>query len=244
MKRLFCAIKTDIVIQFRNKLYTIGIFVGLILAAAISQLAGPATLSEAIPTVMLLVIGGSTLFYVGGIIVFERDEGTLSALIASPLRVSEYLWSKIITLTLLATLESVVMTAGAMAIMSRIYDFALPNVPILLSGIIGIAILYTLAGIILIVRYRSVTDFLIPMAGLAVILQLPFLYFLGVVEHPLFLVIPTSAPTVLMQGAFVDLQTWKWIYGIFYTILLISGFGYWAYQAFQKHIIFKAGAGV
>ena len=34
-------------------------------------------------------------------------------------------------------------------------------------------------------------------------LQLPFLHFWGVIQHPVFLIVPTSAPTVLMRGAFV-----------------------------------------
>lgn len=230
-------------IQYRNKLYAIGIAIGVILAIAISQLAGPGSLPAVIPTVMLLVIGGSTLFYVGGMILFEHDEGTLSALMVSPLHASEYLWSKIITLTILTTIESVVMNAGALLIMSRSSEITLPAIPILLAGIAGIAIIYTLVGIILIVRYQTITDFLIPMAGVAVILQLPFLHFLGVVEHPLFLIIPTSAPTVLMQGAFIYLQVWEWWYGVFYTIVSITGLWVWVYRAFQKHI-FKAGTGV
>ena len=138
---------------------------------------------------MLLVIGGTTLFYVAALILFERDEGTLKAIIVSPLRTSEYLWSKIITLAALATLESVTMIGGAMLIMSRTDEITLPNIPLMLIGIIAIGVMYTLIGIILIVRYDKITDVLIPMSGVAAILQLPFVYFLGWIEHPVLLVI-------------------------------------------------------
>lgn len=241
MTRLISAMKTDVVVQVRNNLYAIGISVGFLVALALSQLASPQHLPLAIPTLMVLAVGGSTLLYVAGMIIFERDEGTLHAIIVSPLRTSEYLWSKVITLTTLATVESIVMIGGTMLIMSRTAVVTLPNIPVLLLGIFAIGVVYTLLGIILIVRYDKITDFLIPMAGVAVILQLPFLYFLGILELPILLIIPTSAPAVIMQGAYVPLAAWEWVYGIGYTAVLIIGLAYWAYRAFQTHVVAKIG---
>ena len=133
------------------------------------------------------------------------------------------------------------MILGAMALMWLFGPLTWPNVPLLLLGILAIAILYTLIGIVLIVRYDKITDFLIPMALLAVALQLPFVYFLGWIEHPILLVIPTSAPTVLMQAAYGPLATWEWIYGVVYTALLLVVLSIWAGRAFQKHIVMKVG---
>ena len=242
MTRLLSTMKTDVVVQLRTNLYTIGIGAGVLVAIAMSQLASPDQLVSLIPTLMLLVVGGSTLLYVAGMIIFEKDEGTLQAMIVSPVRPSEYLWSKIITLTGLATLEAVIMIGGTMLIM-RFSDDAgvLPNLLLLFLGIVAIGVIYTLIGIILVVRYDKITDFLMPMAGVAMILQLPFLYFLGWVEHWLFLVIPTSAPTVIMQAAYSPLATWEWVYGVGYTAVLLIGLSIWAYRAFQKHIIQEVG---
>ena len=241
MTRLGSTIKTDVVVQVRNKLYAIGIGVGALLAVLLAWLAGADHLPGVVPATLLLFIGGSTTFYVAGMIVFERDEGTLHAVIVSPLRTSEYLWSKIITLTLLATLESVTIVGGAMLLLSWSEVVPWPNVPLLLTGIIAIGVIYTLMGIVLIVRYRKITDFLIPMAAIVGVLQLPFLHFLGLIEHPVFLIIPTSAPTMLMQGAFVPLAAWEWVYGIVYTAAMMGGFTVWAYRAFNKHIIMNLG---
>jgi fluoroquinolone transport system permease protein len=241
MTRLLLTMKMDVTIQLRNNLYTIGIVAGILVAIALSQLAAPDQLYLFVPTLLLLVVGGSTLLYVAGLITFERDEGTLNAVIVSPLRTSEYLGSKIITLTTLATLESAIMIGGAMLIMSRSAEVALPNIPLLLIGIIAIGVIYTLIGILLIVRYDKITEFLIPMSAVTVVLQLPFLHFMGLVEHPAFLIIPTSAPTVLMQGAYIPLSTGEWLYGIGYTAVLIIGLALWAYRAFNTHVIMKVG---
>jgi fluoroquinolone transport system permease protein len=241
MNRLLAAMKMDVTLQVRTQLYSIGIGAGVLVAVALAWLAQPQQMVSLIPTLMLLVVGGSTMLYVAAMILFEKEHGTLKATIVSPLRPSEYLWAKIITLTFLATVESVVMIGGAMLIMSFSDEVALPNILLLLLGIVGIGIIYTLIGIVLIVRYDKITEFLIPLSAVAVILQLPFLYFLGWVEHPLFLLIPTSAPTVLMQGAYIQLPGWQWLYAVGYTAVLITVLTIWAYRAFQTHIIAKGG---
>ncbi len=241
MKRFLSTLKIDATIQLRNQLYSIGIFVALFVAVALSQLARPDQLGFVVPTLMLLVVGGTTLLYVAGMLIFERDEGTINMVIVSPLRTSEYLWSKVISLSALAMLEAIVMVGGAMLIMRFSGKVPLPNIPILLLGILTIGIIYTLIGIVMIVRFDKITDFLMPMAFAAVFLQLPFLYFLGIVNSWLFLIVPTSASTVLMQGAYRPLAAWEWVYSIGYTTVLIVVLAVWAHRAFEKHIVQQVG---
>jgi fluoroquinolone transport system permease protein len=237
MTRLLAAMKTDVRVQVRNRLYTIGICASALVAVGLSQLADGDLLAAAVPAVMLLVGGGSTLLYVAAMILFEKDEGTLRAVIVSPLRTSEYLTSKIVTLTILFTVEAVVMIGGAMLITSRSGAVSWPSVPVLALGIAAIAVLFTLIGIVLIVRYDKITDFLMPAAALAGTLQVPFLYFWGVVEHPILLVIPTSAPTMLIQGAFVPLTPLEWVYAVGYTGALLGALSLWSCRAFHSHVV-------
>ncbi len=129
------------------------------------------------------------------------------------------------------------MVGGAMLIMRFFAVVSLPNIPLLLLGTLAIGVLYTLMGIILMVRYDKITDFLIPMAAVVMILQLPFVYFWGVFEFPALLVIPTSAPAMLMRGAFVPLAGWEWAYGVGYTAVLIIALTIWANRAFARHIL-------
>ena len=239
MTRFLSTVKTDIIVQFRTKLYAIGIVVGVLVAVILSQLALPEHLPLAVPALLVLVVGGSTLLYVGGMIIFERDDGTLQALITSPLRTSEYIWSKVLSLSLLAAVESIVMVGGAMLIMLISREIAAPHVLPLLFGVLSMGIIYTLIGVILIVRYDKITDFLFPMAAVAVLLQLPFFYFFGLVEHPLLLVVPTSAPAMLMRGAYYSLEHWEWLYGIGYTLLWIAILAIWSFQSFDKHVVMR-----
>ncbi len=245
MKRLLITIKHDMTIQLRNSLYAIGISAALLTAVVLGLLAAPQHLAGVVPTLLLIVTGGSTLLYVAGMILFEKDEGTINAVSVSPLRTAEYLWSKVISLTLLATVESLVIVAGTMLFM-RWWSgdpaaLTLPNLPLLLLGIVTIGVIYTLIGISLVVRFDKITDYLIPMAAVAFVLQLPMFYFLGWVVQPWLLAIPTSAPAMIMQGAYLDLSPNQWLYALLYTALLIAVAAAWAYRAFQQHILLKVG---
>lgn len=242
MTRLFSAMRTDVLVQVRNNLYSIGIGVGILVAVVLSQVMGVEQIPTVIPVVVLLVAGGSTMLYVAGMIIFEKDEGTINAVIVTPLRASEYLWSKIVTLTTLGTLEAVIMAGGAVAILWWFErEIPVPNIPILFIGAISMGVIYTLFGIVMVVRYNKITDFLVPVVVVASILQLPFVHFLNLVVHPAFLAIPSSAPTMLMQGAFSPLETWEWIYAVGYTAAQVVLLTIWAYRAFDAHVVQKVG---
>jgi fluoroquinolone transport system permease protein len=241
MKRFLHTLKLDVTVQWRNKLYAIGIGIAAVIAGVFSQAFDAEMLPYVVPVVMLMIIGGTTLMYVAGMILFERDEGTISATIVSPLRTGEYIWSKILTLTLLTTAEATVMIGGTMLVLSFSETVPLPNLPVLISGVLAIGMVFTLIGIILVVRFHSITDFLIPMAALTVPLQLPFLHFLGVIEHPLFLLIPTSAQMMMMRASFSGLSSLEWVYCIGYSVVTISVLTIWARRAFHTHIVMRAG---
>jgi fluoroquinolone transport system permease protein len=241
MTRLLAAMKTDVMVQNRNNLYRIGIGIALLSGYIVSQITTAEALPTMIPIIMLFVVGGSTLLYVAGLLIFEKDEGTLSALIVSPLRRGEYLWSKVITLSFLATLESTILVGLSVYLISLSQTVASFNILLLFLGIVVMAVSYTLLGIILIVRYKQITDFLVPVLVLALVLQAPFLYFAGLIENPLFLIIPTSAPTMLMQAAWIHLELWQWVYALAYSAVQVLGLTLWAFRAFHTHIVMKVG---
>ena len=240
MKRLFTAIKTDILVQFRNQLYVIGIAIAAVTGIVFALLAGPAELPTVTPALLLMFVGGTTFLYVGVMIFFERQQGTLIANLVSPMSVSEYLWSKIITLVGLATVEAVILVAAAMLVMRFSGPVAFPNIPLTLVGLFAIGAIYTLAGIIVAVRYDTFSDFMFPMALVVGLLQLPFLYFLGVIKHWAFLLFPTSAPIMVLRGAFMPISAGEWGYALGYTAVLVIGLTFWAFRSFKRHILKEA----
>lgn len=230
--RLLSTMRLDATVQWRNRFYIIGIGLSLLMALGLAQFMQPAAMGAILPMLFLFAIGGTTMLYVAGLLIFEKDERTLEAIIVSPMRVSEYMISKIVTLTLLATLESlivVVLTQGLTGF----------NPGLLLAGIILMGVMLTLIGFVMIVRYDSITDFLIPVVAVSLVLQLPALYFTGISDSVLWLILPTAAPVMLMWAAWFPVEPWQVVYGFVYSLVLIAGLYRWARLAFHKHIVLR-----
>lgn len=230
MNRTLSMMKLDAIVQFRNKFYYVGIGLSLLLALLITQFFQQEQLGEVLPLFFLFAVGGTTLIYVAGLVIFEKGEHTLDAVLVSPLRLDEYMISKMVTLTGIATLESLIIVALSAG-------FTGYNVALLFAGVVLMGALLVPVGIIMIVRYDSVTDFLMPVLGVALVLELPFLYFMGINTSPIWLLIPTAAPTMLMWGGWHTLELWQLVYGFGYTLLWMLGLYVWAKRAFFHHII-------
>jgi fluoroquinolone transport system permease protein len=241
VSRLAAAIVTDLRVQQRNNLYAIGAVASLLVAAAMAFLARPDQMAVVAAAALVLIGGGSTLLYVGAMIIFEKDEGTLRAVTVSPVTLEEYLASKVVTLTLICAFETVIMIGGALALMRFSGPVPWPNLLPLSAATIATGAIYTWIGIILIARFETITDFLVPMGAVGIVLQLPFLYFTGIFDHPLLLAIPTSAPAMLSLAAWHELAAWEWIYALGYTVVLLACLPIWARAAFVRHVVRRAG---
>ncbi|MEM9454394.1 MAG: hypothetical protein AAGF11_09460 [Myxococcota bacterium] len=240
MNRTLAAMRTDVALQARNQLYAISVGMAVVLAGVLSWLSSPAQLHRTVPMALLLIVGGSTLLYVIAMVILEKDDGTLQAVVVSPLRPREYLDAKIVTLSALATLEGVIMTAGTVVWVGRDSGIHWPS-PWLLVGVFALGVIHTYIGVILVVRHRRIMEALLPAGGLATLLQVPSLYFVGAFSHPALLAIPSAAPSMLIRGAFVPLEAWEWIYALTYSAVLVVMLRRWARVAYEHHVVRKGG---
>jgi len=232
MSRILSTMVLDTVVQWRNRFYFIGVGMGLLVAFILATFFDRDFIAQAMPTFFLITVGGTTLLYIAGLVIFEKDEGTIDALIVSPLRHSEYLISKLVTLGMVATVEAVLIVLFS-------YGFNNMNPVMLIAGVWLLAIQLTLVGMILIVRFETITDFLTPMLVIGVVVQLPIFYYVSLFDTPLLLAVPTGAPAMLIRGAWVQLQTWELAYAFGYSVVsIVLGFR-WALSAFDKFIVRK-----
>lgn len=234
MSRLLGALRTDITLQARNRLYWISVLFAATLVGALVWLSSPESLHRTVPMAVLFVVGGSTLLYAVALILLEREGGTLSAVSVSPLRPWEYLAAKIASLTLLATLEGVLLVGGA-----AVWLGAEPSAigwPSLLAGLLGLGAFHSLVGIIVVVRYDRIMEALIPMGVAATVLQVPAFHFVGALPSPLALAIPSAPPAIFVQAAFTAVAPWRWAYAIVGSAAVIGGAALWAHRAFVFHV--------
>ncbi|MEZ4519868.1 MAG: hypothetical protein R3C44_24570 [Chloroflexota bacterium] len=234
MTRLAATTRLDMSVQLRANLYYISIGLAVLLGLALRFLVPEQYLAGMIPAFYLTGIGGTTYIFVAGMLMFEKGERTLAAQIVSPLTVNEYLIAKVVSLTLVVLLESTIVLLLAAG-------FSGYNPFLLYAGILFLAIGMTLGGFIQASPYDSVTDFLVPAVAILLVLQLPLFFITGISTSPLWYLVPTTAPALLLKAAFVPaaVETWEIIYGFVYSIIWIVGLFFLARRAFYRNIILK-----
>lgn len=147
------------------------------------------------PYVLFIDTATVGVFLLAGMVLLERSERTLAAVLTTPLRTGEYVGAKVAALTGLALVIAVpVAAAGA-----RLDFRPLP----VLGGVAATAVLLLLLCFALVARHRTLTSFLtvapwpmIPLMGV------PLARLVGLVDHPLAVVVPTVPAADLIASGF------------------------------------------
>jgi fluoroquinolone transport system permease protein len=179
------------------------------------------------------------IMFVGALVLFEKSENVLQALIITPMKTNDYLLSKITSLTILSCISAAIFIT-LMNIFGGI-DF---NIIFLASGIILTSIMLILLGFILVSRLKSINEYLLAMALVFLFLTfLPMLHISGLYENVIFYLWPTYASLIIFRGVFnaAILESWEIAYGIVYQIVWIGILFFLARSAFYKYIISKGG---
>ena len=224
MSRLAATIKNDVRIQFRNGFY---VATALVVGFSILLLRWlPADLAMLIlPVVILENVLMNTFYFVSGLLLLERVEGTFVAQSVTPLRDDEYLASKLATLTGLSLAESLLIAVAVFGFDVRLIAMAV--------GIALAAALFCLAGVGLVVRYDSINEFLLPSVLYTSLLTLPILRIFGFLPAAWFLPHPVQGPLSLMQ--FDGTPTAGLLaYAIGYPILWIVPVYLWSRRALGR----------
>ena len=233
MSRLFATIRVDIRLQVRNGFYYAVVFFLLGWFVLLSQLP-EIDWGYLLPPIVLGNLVAVSFYFMGGLVLLEKGEGTLEAQVVTPLADWEYLVSKIVTLTALSLVEHLMIVSSAYG-----PGFGAAS---LVVGIALAAILYTLLGFIAVARYDSINEYLFPSTFYVMALSLPFLHYFGVWESWLMYLHPLQAPLVIMKGAFRPIEAWEWAYGLLYSALWITILFGFNRRAFSRFII--AGEGI
>lgn len=232
MSRLAATIRCDVRLQFRNGFYWAVAFLLTILLVVIAQL--PAF--DWRPVLPALILGNlvtATFYFMAGLVLLERGEGTLEAQIVTPLRVEEYLGSKLVTLTALSIVENVIIALITVGTVFR----PLP----LVLGIVLASCLYCLAAFPAAVRYGSINELLFPTMLWTLLFALPIVQYAGVWHTPLMYLHPFQAPLVILRGAVAELPPWEWVYGIAWGMLWIGIAFVWCRRAFRRFVVTALG---
>ncbi len=241
-RRILATIWCDVRLQARNGFYYATAFVTAVWALGLSQLSG-GSLGIGIDTLMPAFVLDSmlvgTFYFMAGLVLLEKGEGTMEAQVVSPLRAGEYLLSKIITLASLSV--------GQYLLIALIFHGFTLGLLFLGAGVGLASAIYVLVGFASVARYNSVSDYLFPSVLYAGPLLLPLAAYVlqpgGWVGYLVYLH-PLEAPLQLIRAAFGPVEGWQIAYGVLYSGLWIWLLYRWSLGQFFRFVVSKAGAGV
>ena len=233
MTRLAATIHGDARLQLRQGFYNAAGFMLLVLIAVGREL--PADLlAWLLPVIVLTNVQVNAFYFLAGLVLLEKAEGTLEAQVVTPLRPVEYLASKMATLTALSIAENVVLvlaTIGARAV-----------TPVLVAGIVLSAVLFCLAGFLAVARHDSINELLMPSFVYTALLTLPLLPYFGIVASALFDLHPMQAPLLLLSEPFAPSPKGLPILALASSVLWALAGVWLCLRAFDRFVVRREGA--
>ncbi len=231
MSRLAHTLALDVRLQWRNRLYYVGAGVVLLMVYLLRAFFTHDQMAVALPAFLFFAVGGTVWFYLGGMVLLEKGEGTLDPLTVTPLRAHEYLGSKFATLTALCCFESAVVVLLAYGL-----DF---SVPLALAGVVGMSLVMVSIGFALAARCAGITEFLMPSMLAMIVLETPALHYFDLWAIPIWYAVPTMPPLILLEAAFRPVATGELVYGLLATPVMLAGGFAMAGIAHRRYIVEK-----
>ena len=227
MRRLWSFMHLDWRRQRRYGFFYAAGFMALVWFAVLRSLR-PAVLPTAVPFLVFVDLAVVGFYFMAGSLLFEKNEGTLTALLISPLRFGEFLAARLATLTLMAV---VISFAVALAGGGAHFNMALFAAGVILSSVINL-----LVGIFAVAPYDSISRFMIPSQVYVIGLYLPLIPFFGWWRSPFFYLIPTHGSLLLLQGAFTAIGSWQVVYAVIYQLLWMFILIVLVRRRFDRHL--------
>ncbi len=233
MRSVLTLLRWDVVMQFRYGFWLAGFGVTLMWVLVLRALS-PEYLAIWLPCILYFDIGVIGLMFIAGVLFFEKRQGAIDALVVTPVRTADWLTSKVLSLTLLATVVAVVLvllTAGLRVSWLRLAPaFAL------------VAALFTLAGFRVAARFQSTSGFFAAFGIVGLPLGLPILGYFGIWEHPLMWVNPAYPTMVLIRQAFRPGSGLELAAASLLTVFWIAVAFRSGVRAFHRRVSWRRGA--
>jgi fluoroquinolone transport system permease protein len=227
-------LRWDVDLQIRYGFYAVYAVVTVLFSAGL-LLVPPGVRTDLLVLVLFGDPGFLGFYFVGALVLFEKNEGVLDALVTSPLSIRAYLTAKVVSLSAIAL-------AGASVVTLVVHgtDFDL------LWFLLGLGLtagLFVLVGFAAVARFDSLNAYFLTAILYLLPLSLPLLDHLDIVSHPLFYLLPTQASLVLLGAAFEPTPTWELAYGVGYLLTASAVAWVLARRRFVRHVVRGEGGG-
>ena len=208
--RIVATVVLDFRLQVRNGFYHAAAFFALSWVLALSRVS-PEHLTMWMPVLILSNQTINTFYFMAALVVLEKEERSLVADRVTPLRVWEYLLSKVVTLTSLTVCESFVIVLLGYGARFGLTEFLL--------GVASAAVFLVLAGFLFVIRYDSINEFLFPSFVFCLTLAPPFLSYFGLIGGWWIYLHPIQGALLLTRASFERIEEWQFSYSLLSSLV-------------------------
>ncbi len=228
--RLWNAIKADMLFQFKQGFYFVYVFVAVMYLVMLSFLPEKIFLI-ATPLIVFSDPSVLGLFFIGGIILLEKGQGVLTVLVVSPLRTSEYIIAKVLSLGFISVLAATAITFFS--------GYQQVNWFVMVASAMLTSAVFTFSGIMINAGCSTVNQYLLKTIPWMLLLTLPCIALVGFPGSWVFTAVPSVAALRLMLGAYWGIG---WVEALL-LIVYLAGVNFlllkWAVRIFENKIVFQ-----
>jgi len=232
VRRVTSLLALEVRLEYRYGIHAVGAILAVLWTGLLIAVPSD-TARSVVPFVLFAdsaTIGG---FLLAAIVLFERNERVLSAIITSPVRVREYIGVKVVALTALS-----IAVAVPIAVVAGREGLRLG--PVLL-GVALTAVLMLVLCLALVAPHRSIIGFLtVAPWPLIPLMAIPLARSVGLLDHPLAVAVPTAAALDLIDSGF-DERVHASAAAVAYLLAWIGACGVLARRRFEAAVRASGG---
>lgn len=224
----------DIIFQFRHGFYYAYLFITLLYIGILIFIPDG---YRPFWSVFIIFTDPGTLgfFFIGAIVMLERNQQLLTYMFITPVTLKNYLLSKVVTLTIIAWLTSILISLFALG---TSVSYGLLTVSVVLCSFF-----FTFIGLSVSVNTFSINQFLFKAVSVMAFFYLPVLSYLGWVSTPLLEIFPSFSSIFLIDFAIQSpSHGWHEVFVHLGLLLLWTFIAYFfTYRRFETYILVNTG---
>lgn len=230
--RISTALRYDILFQFRHGFYFAYGLIAIFYSTGLQFIPEPYRDN----VLVFLLFTDTTIlgfFFVGGMMILEKGQRVYDGLFVTPLRVYEFFFSRVVSLTLLALAVSFIIVLSSHGIPQ--------NLPVFIGTVILSSSLFTLMGMTIAAKAKTVNNYFISAIGYTIIFVFPLMEYLNLYSSKFFFVIPTSSALFLLEASLKEDPVDMPLAHFAYLTICTGIAAFWAWVWFKRHIIYRIG---
>lgn len=229
MKRIKNALIADLKFERKQGFFIIYLIISFLYLLVLTQI--PENVRHiAVPLVIFSDPSVLGLFFIGGMLLLEKEQGILQSIVVTPLKSIEYVISKVASLSIIAVLAGL--------LISRLTYSGSVNYIYLLMGILLTSFFFTQIGILIACRSRTINEFFLRMVPWMLALMAPAFLLIPFWDAAVLNLFPIVACLRLVYGAYHFNSIGMIAFQMIYMALLNGGLLIYTTKQFEERIVY------